>query len=376
MWLGMPNVDINAKNRWGATALHEAARHIAPIAKAFIEILISQPDIDLNPEDELGRREPLINAARQGWPDLVLSMLRRLTSDEIEKHLDLHERNILHWTITAGMIDASFLAIRKNPMIVSATDTRGITPLHLAAQAGQDQIAKALLVYGASPTHQTRFGETPLHMAAAEGHMRVLKRLIKTLPTPSEINRKDIMGWTVTHRAVISGNEDLQRFLVSLPDVDLKKPDRHGRTPIAFAASLASLNTLEIFLQSRPNDINFVDEFGNTLLHLAAKGNNEATIPFLLAAIGRKGNKFNDWGQTTLDLLPMESPLRAKLILSGLVHSANFFNRKPHCCFGDIRPKTPKVHYDWMMTKQQRVEYQYPPNPPIYHPAASFATAE
>lgn len=387
-WLKMPNVEVNAKDPWGTTPLHAAACHIAPIAKALIETLMSDPSLDLNPEDERGRtplnlaiywgkqetarllmeipgvkidtsftiqgESPLINAARQGWQDLVLSMLRHLTSDEIPKHLDLHERNILHWTISGGMTDASFLAIRKNQTLVGAADTRGITPLHLASQAGQDQIVKALLLYGASPTSQTRFGETPLHVAAAEGRLRVLKRLMKSLSSPSDINKKDKMGWTVTHRAVTSGNEDLQRFLVSLPDVDLQKPDRHGRTPIAFAASLASLNTLQIFLRAQPDDIDFMDEFGNTLLHLAAGGNNQFTIPFLLEAVGRKGNQVNDWGKTALDLLPMESPQRAEFILSGLVHSAGFFNRRPRCCFRGIRPKTPNVHYDWKLMIIQR----------------------
>lgn len=90
------------------------------------------------------------------------------------------------------------------------------------------------------------------------------------------------MGWTLAHYAVVSESDQLVRYIISLEAVDMNKVGRHGRTSFAFVVWLASLNILEMFLETDTTmaNIDFIDAFGNTLLHLAAQGNNESTLSF------------------------------------------------------------------------------------------------
>lgn len=54
----------------------------------------------------------------------------------------------------------------------------GNTALHIAALAGQEAAAKALLAAGAAPDAQSAAGFTPLYMAAQEGHASCVRLLL------------------------------------------------------------------------------------------------------------------------------------------------------------------------------------------------------
>jgi ankyrin repeat protein len=387
-------VDINASDQRGLTPVHAVIFHDGPHASDLLDMLMTRQDLYLNPVDELGRtpltlaihwgresmtrkllstpgvnienegaqgENPLINAIRQGWTDLVLSLLDRL--NEIGRFADNNGRNVLHWAIIVGMMNAFELALKKDRNLLTVPDRQGMTPLHYSAQEGEYRATRILLSLGASSTDKEVFGQTPLHLAAAKGHIRILKALIAYLPTPSAVNEKDSMGWTALHRAVASGNDVLVKYLVTLENVDLSKVDRHGRAAIAFAASSSSLATLNILLGARARDskailgqadIFCVDAYGNSLLHLAARASNKSTLGYLVTKIPRLGNRPNKWGRTARDLISPELCLpsfQLKLHTYGLQNSARFSRLRPHCCLDENiygQPERP-VHLDWTM---------------------------
>ncbi|KAJ6161068.1 hypothetical protein N7470_004464 [Penicillium chermesinum] len=382
-WLRRSHIDINLGDNWGQTPLHAAAVVDSKLAPILLKTLMSRPNVDINPEDELGRtpltwamhcgkestvhilmqtpgidiskarmqgESALINAAHQGWTHIVISLLKDL--NHLGDFVDVHGQNILHWTIFMGMMDAFEMALEKDASILAGRDTRGMTPLHLAASEGQFHAVKLLLARGANPLDKTKFGETALHLAAAGGHLRILKALIQALPSSSPINEKDSMGWTLAHHAVVSGSDQLVRYIVSLKEVDLTKVDRHGRTPFAFAAWLASFNILDMFFQvnTASADMEFMDAFGNTLLHLAARGNNESTLPYFLKNLPDKGNLLNRWEKTALDMVPSTSPLRNQLVASGLHHSQKFLTEIKTSLLDTTREEDPPLHLDWIVT--------------------------
>lgn len=392
LWLERDNVDAGIADKWDQTALHAAAIIDSQTAITLLKMLVAHSTVDLNYEDELGRtpitwamhygkeatvhallnipgvdiskarmqgESALINAAHQGWTDIVMNLLARLNS--LREFVDVHGQNILHWTIYMGMSDAFELALGKDTTVMNGRDNRGMTPLHLAALEGQYYAATLLLARGASVVDRTNFGETPLHLAAAGGHLRILKALICDLPSRTILNEKDSMGWTVAHHAVVSGNDELVRYVISQENVDLTRVDRHGRTPFAFAAWLASSDIVTMFFENdRPGaDLEFRDAFGNTLVHLAARGDNESTIPFFLARIAEEGNRLNRWEKKALDYTYSSSPLRRQFIDSGLSHSQKFLTEVKTSMLDDAREEEPPVHLEW----QVAVLDQPDPNP-------------
>lgn len=56
------------------------------------------------------------------------------------------------------------------------------TPLHCAADSGNDDIVSLLLSKGADPLRKNQSDETPYHLAFKKGHKKVMKLLRDTLP--------------------------------------------------------------------------------------------------------------------------------------------------------------------------------------------------
>lgn len=67
---------------------------------------------------------------------------------------------------------------------MKAADSRGITPLHLAAGMGSEDLVQQLIEAGADTNGQDHVREngggqeTPLHRAAVGGHLEALRKLI------------------------------------------------------------------------------------------------------------------------------------------------------------------------------------------------------
>jgi ankyrin repeat protein len=384
--LARPRVDLNAQDHLGVTALHVAVLLDWTTSDPLLDIMLSETQLELNIQDSVGRtpltraihwgkelatkkllrhpgvdiseavihgESPLINAACQGWTDIVIPLLRSLPS--VDGFCDATGQTIFHWTVKMGMLRALKIAISKQSTVIDSTDIRGMTALHYAAQEGEFEATLVLLNHGAQATAKNIFHETPLHLAALRGHQRVLQVLLQHA-SGMILNERDVMGWTVIHRVIVSGNDDLVKYLVGRGDVDLKKKDRHGRTALAYAAAYASETTLKTIL--RRSDIG-VDGFGNTLLHLAVGASNEATIPYLLChheTFGRDLNRLNRWGKTALDLAPQTSKLLPSLVAAGMKHSESWARRTAHCLYNPSSSDSVHYHFDWKLVQSHYYE--------------------
>jgi len=88
------------------------------------------------------------------------------------------------------------------------------TPLHVAAQRGQEATARALLDAGASPGGGAEGGTpTPLHVAAGAGHEGVVLLLLQRGADPSA--RERAYDATPADWAASSGHRDLTRLLLA-----------------------------------------------------------------------------------------------------------------------------------------------------------------
>ena len=66
----------------------------------------------------------------------------------------------------------------RAPILLNVHDKRGLTPLHVAAWAGNMKMVQRLLAEGADVNAETNWGETPLHHAVYFGHTEVCELLL------------------------------------------------------------------------------------------------------------------------------------------------------------------------------------------------------
>ena len=88
----------------------------------------------------------------------------------------------IHNLVLSGNIAKVKAFLDKNPQTLNEKDTiMGLydwTPLHIAAQRGNLEIAQLLIDRGAKINEVTSDGQTPLHLAAMGGYTKVADLLI------------------------------------------------------------------------------------------------------------------------------------------------------------------------------------------------------
>ncbi|QYS92729.1 hypothetical protein H0G86_000130 [Trichoderma simmonsii] len=351
-WIMRPGVDVNSQDRRDQTPLHAAARTQKSTTE-IIDIIMTKQDVDVNIPDchgrtplclatHWGRKEatmrllqvpgiemntqnskgesPLLNTIIQGWAYVALLLLDNI--DNIDDFHDNVGRNVFHWAAFLNMPEVFRNAILKQEKALGAADSRGWTPLHTAADEGDVTIVQLLLDQQVSATSANNFGETALHLAASRGHLGVVKLLISYMPSFA-VNAKDFNGWTILHRALASGRDNMIRFLLK-ENVDMTRRDKDGRLAISFAAAFAPTDILCEFLKLSPNDIQAVDCFGYSLLHMAAFYSNGPNVMFLKSILQERENK---WGKHPLDYSPTVE-FSMFLRSQGFTHSKTYLDQQ------------------------------------------------
>jgi cytohesin len=135
----------------------------------------------------------------------------------------------------------------------------GMTPLHIAAEGGHNEIAELLIAKGANVNAKTNDGETPLdkavhhgqteitgllrkhsgksgaedsvHVAALVGNIEAVKQ---HLATGTDVNAKADDEWTPLHEAAWHGHKEIVELLIA-KGADVKVKDGDGETPLDVA---------------------------------------------------------------------------------------------------------------------------------------------
>ncbi|XP_069696510.1 transient receptor potential channel pyrexia-like [Periplaneta americana] len=119
-------------------------------------------------------------------------------------------------------------------------------PIHWAAESGNVQAVKALLNDPRTTVEEVNnYKRTALHFAAKQGNHEVLRLLLEDSRGRNiDINAVDKQGRTALHSAAEmpgEGDDTEERFLRCLvllmekPELQINKPDFHGRSPICRA---------------------------------------------------------------------------------------------------------------------------------------------
>ncbi|XP_045142571.1 ankyrin-1 isoform X2 [Echinops telfairi] len=191
-------------------------------------------------------------------------------------------------------------------IVLETTTKKGNTALHIAALAGQDEVVRELVNYGANVNAQSQKGFTPLYMAAQENHLEVVKFLLEN-GANQNVATED--GFTPLAVALQQGHENVVAHLINygtkgkvrLPALHIAarnddtrtaavllqndpNPDvlsKTGFTPLHIAAHYENLNVAQLLL-NRGASVNFTPQNGITPLHIASRRGNVIMVRLLL----------------------------------------------------------------------------------------------
>jgi hypothetical protein len=145
---------------------------------AAVRALVLKLGIDVNTVDALKRRSPLLIAAQNGFPLLVLFLVKHGADLTL---VDVDGDSAIHWAAYKGATDIvavfQYLGLSSD-----APDAFGMTPLHLAAMRGALATVQFLLEeLDADIMVHDKQGRSPLALAKIKGHRSVERYLAKRM---------------------------------------------------------------------------------------------------------------------------------------------------------------------------------------------------
>ena len=236
--------------------------------------------------------------------DPAVSVWKRMTRKETPLPLP---QTSLHYAASWGLHSVvEFLITRHSQDVSSQDSTDYATPLHLASQMGQVDVARMFIERSADMTVQNRDGKvavaelllgcgaevdardkmerTPLHFAAQQGHLELVRLLLEHHADVLAVDHED---HTFLDVAWASGHKEV---------VDVNAQYEGGRTALHIAAQHGDTKLMSWLIQ-RELDPNVEDEDQETPLFPASRNGKLEAARLLLHADANPNHR--DWQEMT-----------------------------------------------------------------------------
>lgn len=188
-------------------------------------------------------------------------------------------------TATAGVYDDFFSAIKRNHddvvqsvlargFDVNARGPNGENGLSMALFEESDKVVKVLMAWPKTNVNALNSkGESPLMLAALRGQEAVAQRLIQK---GADVNKT---GWTPLHYAASAGKLSLLKLLIeNSAYIDAESPN--GTTPLMMAAMYGTGEAVDLLLQEGA-DPRLKNQQGMTALQFAQRGERPDAVKSL-----------------------------------------------------------------------------------------------
>ena len=195
---------------------------------------------------------PIHAAARNDATKFLQFIFGIITSNDrklIQGIKDKSGRIALHSAVGRNAVDAAEYLV-ANGSDVNASDSKGITPLHVVCMKNAVDCLDVLVdSKRLSPMIKDTKGRSALHFAAAAGSKEVLEVLITENPTKKHvvIDAQDGSGLTPVHYAAMNNNMKCLSLLVD-NGASLDVLDDDGRSVVHCAALLKSSFILSVLI--------------------------------------------------------------------------------------------------------------------------------
>ncbi|RYP15106.1 hypothetical protein DL765_005929 [Monosporascus sp. GIB2] len=247
--LNVPGIRLDLADRQGRTALTLATYWgMKSIALVLIE------HSEAFPLPEAGQLSALVFAAKHGQKDLCTRLLELSRYQNLDCHIDIAGRGILHLAAINNWAEVLVDCIGHGAsagLNVNKIDHAGKTALHHAAALGNVEACSVLTERGgASLTLQDRNGRTAAMAAADAGFKDALVVLLKSGRVNP--NQRDVEGRNLAHWAATLDCVDVMELLVGLDgaSVEWARRDKHGKRPVDIAG-MCGTKYVGLFLAER-----------------------------------------------------------------------------------------------------------------------------
>ena len=293
------------------TALHLAAKYNN--IEVFKSILEKGKFSNLHPKDNKWNT-PLHIASEHGNVEIVKALISKCSSSITEFiKKNACSENPLHLASKNGHGEVSCQLLQwkfgdRQVFKVESFDEENRTPLHLASEKGHLKIVELLIEeYGADIKHTDKYGASPLHNACEKGHLNVVKKFLSLDDIFEVVDLKANDDQTPLHKAASNDQHEIVEELLSVQDVSKNPTDRYGNTPLHLACRYGFEKTVDKFLNPKYKcDVETLNNDGENVLHLAAKGGNIKVVETLVTRMKRVDQK-NNFGRTSIDIAKSKS---------------------------------------------------------------------
>lgn len=259
--------------------------------KSVAQAFLKRGGIDVNKRDEAGNT-PLIYACMKNARDLVKMLLEKDADVNLGNQRD---RTPLHFAAEAGSPEIIALLVGAGAD-VNCTDMGGSTPLMAMAQNGRTDAA---LKFIQNPEVDISLKDNDNHMAIDYATSYGLRELVKALSRTEE-EHTDAYGNTTLHHACWNEQGEVVKILLEKEKDNVNKVNDDGESPLMLAVKRSNLVITQMLLSAgaQPGQ---ADLNGIMPLHIAA-GNGDLFVAKSLIAAGADVDAKATEGQTPLIL--------------------------------------------------------------------------